>query len=83
MAVRIEWRREPSRQHTGSVELRGINGSPFLYVHPHDESDAALGSCAGWWWYSNRDTTESPVVAAKDGIFVDGKMSYAAYQATQ
>ncbi len=39
MATRIEWRRIPDRQHTGSVELRAVTGTPFLYVHPRDQAD--------------------------------------------
>lgn len=83
MAITIEWRREPDRQHTGSAELRGVSGTPFIYVHPEDLADAPRGSCAGWWFYNHRDTTESPRVSNKDDIFVMGWMSYAKYQATR
>jgi hypothetical protein len=79
----IEWRREPDEQHTGSVELRGVSGTPFLYVHPHDQADAPRGSCAAWWWYNNRDTTESPVAANQFSIYVSGNVSYAAYFQTR
>lgn len=83
MAISIEWRREPDRQHTGSAELRGVSGTPFLYVHPQDMADAPRGSAAGWWWFDHRDTTVSPEVANPSGIYVDGSMSYAAYFATR
>ena len=83
MAVTIEWRREADRQHTGSAELNGVSGTPFIYVHPEDQADAPRDSCAGWWFYNHRDTTESPVVSNKDDIFVMGWMSYAKYQATR
>lgn len=83
MAITIEWRREPDRQHTGSFELRGVSGTPFLYVHPQDQADNPRGSCAGWWWYNHRDTTESPVTANKFDIYVNGRVSYAAYHQTR
>ena len=79
----IEWRREPDRQHTGSAELRGVAGTPFLYVHPQDQADAPRGSCAAWWWYNHHDTTDSPVTANTFQIYVSGSVSYASYFQTR
>lgn len=83
MAARIEWRRTPDEQHTGSVELRGVAGTPFIYVHPEDQADEDVASCAGRWWYDHRNATVSPDVQNPGGVYVRGRFSYADYQATR
>jgi hypothetical protein len=83
MAISIEWRRQPAEQHTGSVELLGVAGTPFLYVHPHDQANAPRGSCAARWWYNHRDTAESPVTDSRFHVFVSGHVSHASYVQTR
>ena len=81
MAVTIEWRRKPDKQHTGTAELNGVPGRPFIYVHPEDKGASGLGSCAGSWYYTHKDTTESSFTGNKSDIIVHGGMSYANYSA--
>jgi hypothetical protein len=84
MAITIEWRREPNKQHMGSAELRipGQRSAPFLYVHPEDNSDAERASSAAKWTYNHDDSRESLVAGPAFTLKVHGYVSYALYMRT-
>jgi len=90
VVVTIEWRRIPDKTHTGSAELLGGFGSPFVYLHPQDHgrdlltgTKNGLASCAGMWHYTHNDTIESPFAGNVGEIIVQGRMSYADYHASR
>jgi hypothetical protein len=79
MAIVVTWRRVPDAQHTGSVELRGIAGTPFLYVHPEDQAGGALPSPAAMWVYNHDDTDQDEEAATSFALTVRGHVHYRVY----
>lgn len=79
MAALVTWRRVPDEQHTGSVELRGAQGSPFLYVHPEDQADAATASPCARWAYNHNDTADDEQDADVFALTIRGTVSYRRY----
>lgn len=80
MPAQIEWRRVPDQQHTGSAELRGVAGSPFLFVHPQDESGQPRSSPCALWTFNQADAANNNVLSPIFRIRLHGFVSYRSYQ---
>ena len=77
MGIQIEWRLIPDPQHTGSAELRGPPGTPFLYVHPEDQAGQPRRSPSALWTYNHQDAAETSVIANAFTVTIRGYVSYA------
>ena len=84
MAVIIEWHKKPSKQHTGTTEMRGlpkVRSAPTIYAHPADEDGTGVvraSSCARWT-YSQADGTLKEVSSPNIFVDIDGSVSYSRY----
>ncbi len=79
MPIKIEWRREPNPQHTGSAELNGLQNKPFLYVHPEDQAQQPRRSPCASWTYNQNDMANNNIVAWQLFLNLQGRVSFADY----
>lgn len=82
MAFVLEWRKEPSSQHTGSTELRGLNkkSAPMIYAHPEDNSGVNRASSSVRWTYTPGDGATDSFSSQGLTLCMSGSVSYSRYQ---
>jgi hypothetical protein len=83
VAIQIEWRLTPNPQHAGSAELRGPANTPFLYVHPRDNSGPPRRSSSARWVYNHQDLAQASEIAAAFTILTAGWVSFTRYLASR